>query len=551
MFSYFSAFKSTHSVVQLSLSSLFINLLSLALPFAMLQIYDRILPNHSHGTATVLVLGVSIAILLEMFLRYARSWLLASSAADFELSATIDVVKKMMNTKQEGLEKMGPGNILNGLSSISSMRDLYSGQAVVSLVDIPFVLIFLGLVAYIGGVLVFIPIIVWCLVFILVYFISKTLFELTKYLADAEAEHSRLLISILSDASSVKALAYEYKSSQKYKESNYNRLYLQEKVDWLSSKLQELIQGSAQITTLALVLIGALSVLTGELTTGGLVACSILAGRAVAPLSALVGLGARYVTAMSALKNVSYLTDGPEEEFTDKKIYQQKLPLGPIRFDAVSHEANSAKVDNLFIEIAPGTLTNIKSNPISSANLILSSIAHFHSLNEGCIYIDNIALDDHCRDEFKQSVLYLSAWPKIFTGTVLENITMFRPELESEALEMAKKLGLTELVSRLPAGYVTKIADSGAHTLNMGTIKLIALIRAIVQKPSILLLSEPLISLDILAQRRLVGLLEGLKGEMTIIMVNQYDGYRHAADLELTIDSVTNTCTVKLEGAEK
>ena len=548
MFNYFSIFKNTRSVVQLSLSSLFINLLSLALPFTMLQIYDRILPNHSHGTATVLVIGVSIAILIEMFLRYARSWLLASSASDFELNATIDIVNKMMNTKQESLEKMGAGNILNGFSSISSMRDLYSGQAVVSIIDIPFVLIFLGLVAYIGGVLVFIPIVVWCLVFIFVFYISKTLFELTKTLANAEAEHSRLLISILSNAASIKAYAYEYKSSLKYKKSNYKRLDLQEKVDWLSSKLQEFIQGAAQITTLALVLIGALSVLSGELTTGGLVACSILAGRAVAPLSALVGLGARYVTAMSALKTVSYLTDGPEEEFTEKKKYHQKLPLGPIKFDAVSHKTASAAIDNLCLEIEVGTLTNITSCPISDANLILSSIAHFHALDEGDIYIDDVALDDHSRSEFKQSVLYICAWPKIFTGTVLENITMFRPELEDDALAIGKELGLTDIISRLPAGYTTKIADSGAHSLNMGTIKLIALIRAVVQKPSILLLSEPLISLDILAQRRFMNLIKGLKGERTIIMANQYEAYFNDADMKITLDRETNSCIVKSEG---
>ena len=135
----------------LLLSSAFINLLSLALPFAMLQIYDRILPNQSHGTATVLVLGVSIAILLELFLRYARSWMLASSAANFELTTTIKSVKALLNAKHSDIEKYGSGKIINGLNSVSSMRDLFSGQAALAFMDIPFVLLFLGLVAYIGG----------------------------------------------------------------------------------------------------------------------------------------------------------------------------------------------------------------------------------------------------------------------------------------------------------------------------------------------------------------------------------------------------------------
>ena len=550
MFNKFSVFKNKHSIAQLSLSSLFINLLSLALPFAMLQIYDRILPNQSHGTATVLVVGVAIAIIIEMFLRYGRSWLLASSAADFEITATIDVVKKLMTTSQDSLEKMGEGNILNGLTSISSMRDLYSGQAIVSLMDVPFVFIFLGLVAYIGGPLVFIPIIVWCLVFGLVFFISKTLFQMTQELSDAEAEHSRLLFTILSGGSGIKSYGLETKSKQYYTASNYNRLELQQRVDWLSAKLQELIQGASQMTTLALVIIGALAVLNGTLTTGGLAACSILAGRAVAPLSALVNLRSRYIAAKSAMKNVSYLTESPEEEFTGKKVYQQKLPLGPIRFEGVSKKVTAARVENLNFELQPGSLTSIISYPVADANLILSSIAHFYSLDKGTIYIDGVALGDHQRQEFKQSVLYVSAWPKIFSGSILNNMTMFRPELESAALELAKKLGLDAYASRLPAGYATKVATSGAHLLNQGAIKSIALIRAIVQEPSILLLSEPIVSLDLDGQGRFIELLKSLKGEMTIVMQNQSSDLANIADNHIAIDQEMKSCVVKSVGGQ-
>ena len=544
----FSAFKNTHSIPQLLLSSLFINLLSLSLPFAMLQIYDRILPNQSHGTAVVLVIGVSIAIILETFLRYARSWLLASSAADFELGTTINVVKKLMNTKHDSLEKLGTGNILNGINSISSMRDLYSGQAFVSLMDVPFVFIFLALVAYIGGWLVLIPIVVWCAVFLLVFAISKTLFEITKSHSNADAEHSRLLIGILSEVLEVKAYAFENKFTSEYKESNYKRLKLQEQVDWLSAKLQELIQGASQATTLILVLVGALAVLNGSLTTGGLVACSILAGRAVAPLSAIINLRSRYVAAQSALKNVSLLMDAPEEMFSGQKSYGHKLPHGPICFENVSVETMGAKIEDLSFEIKTGNLVNIFSSPITDANLVLSSLAHFNGIDDGEITIDGIEIGEHCSNEFKQSVLYISAWPKMFSGTVLENMTMFRPELEYEALALAELLGLNENISRLPAGYSTTIVDNGGHTLNYGTQKLVGLIRGIVQQPSILLLSEPLMSLDVAAQNKLLSLIKSLKGAMTIVMVNQFEGFTELADLQVTLNRKTSEHSFKLAG---
>ena len=170
----FAIIKETPALKHLVLPSVFINLLSLALPFTMLQIYDRILPNESFGTAIVLVIGVFIAILLELVLRYTRSWMLASYAANLELKTTVNVVDSLFNAKFEPVSKLGVGGLFNGVSSIASMREIYSGQGALALLDIPFIFIFLILVAYIGGSLVFVPIVIWGVAAAFVFFISKT-----------------------------------------------------------------------------------------------------------------------------------------------------------------------------------------------------------------------------------------------------------------------------------------------------------------------------------------------------------------------------------------
>ena len=161
MFQNFSLLTQNKLSSELLLSSVFINILSLALPFTMLQIYDRILPNEAYGTAVVLVVGVGIAILLELLLRYARSWLLASSAANYELTTISKLVDSLMKADYHHMESLGSGAIAQGLKGVGEMREVYSGQAAVAMMDLPFVMIFLGLVAYIGGPLVFIPILVW------------------------------------------------------------------------------------------------------------------------------------------------------------------------------------------------------------------------------------------------------------------------------------------------------------------------------------------------------------------------------------------------------
>lgn len=531
----FSLLNNNRAKVELLLSSTFINLLSLALPFTMLQIYDRILPNQGYGTASVLVSAVAVAIILELLLRYARSWLLASSAANFELQTTTKVVHSLMQSDYHHVENLGPGKISNGLASIAAMRELYSGQALVALMDFPFVLIFLALVAYIGGPLVFIPIAVWALIGGLVFFIGQKLNTATQELALTDSERSRMLILVLSGLTTAKALAMESRFSSIYNEINYRRLTQQQQVDWLSSKLQELIQGASQGTTLLIVLIGCLEVLDGSLTTGGLAACSILAGRAIAPLSAIISLRSRLASAKTAMSNVDDLATLPQESFNGSTQYQQKLPLGPITFESAASSQVGAKLNNFNLTIPAGSLVAVTSDPLTHGSLLLSIVGAFHPLEEGQICIAGIPQKEHSANEYRQSVTYVSPWPTLFAGSLLENMTMFRPERESMAMEVAETLGLTMSIAKLPAGYQTEVGVNDSQMLNKGAIKLIALVRAIVQSPSILLLDEPMISLDADSQMRLLDLLEQYKGEITILCASHFDALARKSDLRVNI----------------
>ncbi|MCL1057356.1 ATP-binding cassette domain-containing protein [Shewanella gelidimarina] len=531
----FSLLNNNRAKAELLLSSTFINLLSLALPFTMLQIYDRILPNQGYGTASVLVSAVAVAILLELLLRYARSWLLASSAANFELQTTTKVVNALMQSDYHHVESLGTGKVSNGLASIAAMRELYSGQALVALMDFPFVLIFLALVAYIGGPLVFIPITVWAVIGGLVFLIGKKLTSATQDLALTDSERSRMLILVLSGLTTTKALAMESRLSSIYSEINYRRLAQQQQVDWLSSKLQELIQGASQGTTLLIVLIGCLEVLNGDLTTGGLAACSILAGRAIAPLSAIISLRSRLASANTAMNHVNDLAELPQEVFKGTTQYQQKLPLGPITFEDVSSSQVGAKLHQFNLTIPAGNLVTVTSDPLTHASLLLSVIGAFHHTEKGRITIAGIAQDEHSSNEYRQSVTYVAPWPTLFAGSLLENMTLFRPERESLAMEVAEALGLTRSIAQLPSGYQTEVGVNDSQMLNKGAIKLIALVRAFVQSPSILLLDEPMISLDVDSQTRLINMLNSYKGQTTILCASHFSELASNSDLRINI----------------
>ncbi|MGL5485449.1 MAG: ABC transporter transmembrane domain-containing protein [Shewanella sp.] len=522
---------------ELLLSSTLINVLSLALPFTMLQIYDRILPNEAYGTASVLAIGVGIAILLELLLRYTRSWLLALNASNYELQTTTQFVDRLMKADYHHVEQLGSGKILHGITSIATMREIYSGQAAVALMDFPFVIIFLALVAYIGGPLVFIPILVWGVAGIGVWQMGKKLSVATRELAISDDERTRLLILVLSGLTTAKALALESRITSAYKKINYQRLAQQNEVDWLSSQLQEWIQGASQATTLALVLIGCFEVLNGDLTTGGLAACSILAGRAVAPLSAIGSLKAKFVTAQSAMQDVNEIIASPPESLNGSQVYHQKLPSGPIQFEQVSAQQTGAKLKHINLTIPAGSLVTVTSNPLTHASLLLSTVGGYHQVTEGAIKIDSIPLTEHDPLEYRQSISYVSPWATLFAGSILDNLTLFRHEREAYAMVLADKLGLSATIAQLPAGYQTLVGNNDSQMLNKGAIKLIAIVRALAQSPSILLLDEPLVSLDADSQQRLLALLLELKNHITLIVASYFTEIAAISDYRIHISS--------------
>lgn len=542
--------KNNHNFTELLLSSIFINLLSMALPFSMLQIYDRILPNEAYGTANVLLIGVSIAIVLELLLRYARSWFLASSAVNYEYSVTSKLVERLLKSDFRYLEGLGSGRILSGIKNVAVVRDLYSGQAAVAMMDVPFIFLFLFLIFYIGGWIVFVPILVWVIAGIWVWVISQKLLDATKQLAISDSERTRILVLVLSGLTTVKALAIEARMTHRFKEFNLTQFKHQTNVDLLSSRLNEIVQGASLATTLAIVMVGCLSVLDGTLTTGGLAACSILAGRAVAPLSSIGSLRAKFSSVTVVNQDIENLLNAPLERFTGEVTYQAKIPLGPIQFEHVSIVKNGARLSDITVEIPPSSITTITSNPMSYASLFLGSLGAFFPVEQGVVKIAGISLEQHDDFEFRQSVCYVSPWGSLFHGTVLDNMTMFHPENEAYAVELSEKLGLSETIAKLPYGFQTIIGSSQGQILNKGALKLISLIRALSQQPSILLLDEPMVSLDADSQTKLLNLLDDKRSQMTIIAASYFSEMSAISDLKLNIELDGSISSKTTKGAK-
>jgi ATP-binding cassette subfamily C protein LapB len=530
------------------LSSLVISVLSLAMPLALLQVYDRILPNESLGTWYVLVAGVGLALLLEVTLRYGRSYLLAALGAQYEYESGVAAFQHLLGSRIESFESIGPGVLVERFNALRIVRDFYSGQAIVSLFDLPFAAIYFILIWYIGGSLVLVPITLLLIFIAITALQGVALSSAVQRQIVAGEDQQSFLVGLLSDMHSVKAMALEGSVKRQYDWLQEKRALAGEAVDRRTGFM--LSQGSAfaQLSTVGVVSWGVLEVLDGELTHGGLAACTMLASRALQPLSNAIGFWTRFQGIRAARRQFESLfqLEGVNEG-ADNALEEHTLS-GRISLRGVSASfpgSDEPLLRNVELEIPEGSAISITGPNGSGKSVLLSIIAGIAKPTSGHVLVDGIEMEKLNPSCVRRQIVLLPQKESVFRGTILENITMFRPELEPRALAAARLMGINDQIDPLPLGFRTVVGEGTTTGLPRGLAQCINIARALVNRPKVLIFDEANSALDDAGDRLLKGVLRRLKGHCTLILVSHRpsiltisDHLYHLENGELAADSI-------------
>ncbi|WP_261817973.1 ABC transporter transmembrane domain-containing protein [Vibrio gallicus] len=515
-------------------SSLLINLMSLAIPLIILQIYDRILPNQSYGTAFLLLFGATIAILLDALMRYVRSWMLGAAAINTEYNTYQTIIDRLNSATPSQLKKLKPGALQESLKGVALIKDFYSGGFISGLIDVPFAIIFLMLITYVGGSLVVIPIVVWAITFILVWLFTKKSGEHALFGANAEQERMNFLILVFGFLDNVKSQASETKLFRYFKVLNQKRYLAHSESERNVAVAQELIQIAAMGTSVAMVLIGSISVLDGTLTSGGLAACSILAGRAVAPLSALLGLRLRYSSYMVANHALTELLDGLSEADTSQPEHTE--------FESLTiKEASFQRFDHQFsfdLTINKGEAVHIThtDTDVSSHAVTIAAGLEVAEQYESMWGEEPINMQ---ASWWREHIGFVATHPNVISGSLLDNLCAFNNSQIEEANLLSNALGLNNIVSELSEGVETKVGFNLGTRLSRGTIKLVSIVGQLSQSTPLVVLDRPERDLDIDSVNRLKSVLEYYMSKGRSFILNT----EHPILLEL----ITHTSSVTLK----
>ncbi|WP_350333053.1 ABC transporter transmembrane domain-containing protein [Coralliovum pocilloporae] len=518
--------------LSIKFSSLFINILGLVMPLVILQVYDRIVPNQALGTFFYLIAGTTTAIVLDAVMKTVRANMIGWSATHFDYAASQDALSRVLSAQSRTIEKDIPSLHIDRMNALTSLAAAYGGQARLLVIDLPFIFLYLGLMAFIGGQLVLVSLGLFCVFAIVSVKRSEALQAAESERRTLDHRKSDFIIECLSGIETIKTMACEPQMQRRYERLQRthagNSLHSID-LDGTSQSLNGLMSSLSMVLIAS---VGGAMVIGQNLSLGALAACLLLGGRTVE-------IFVRALRVWGELQNLTIVREHVEELFTlpapsePTQLDQDKLE-GSLSLKSMSFRHEGAETDlfkSLDLEMEPGTIIGIRGSDHCGRTTLLRIMRGEIKPTSGSSHLDGFDAAEVFNSALRQNVCFVPRNPTIFNGTILDNITMFRGGDSLErAREATQLLGLEADINRLPDGYDTQMAQGVREALPASFIQRVAIARALATRPKVLLFNESNSMLDQGGDTKLRNALLQLKGDMTMVLISNRPSFLAIAD---------------------
>ncbi|QDG58130.1 type I secretion system permease/ATPase [Pseudomonas sp. NIBRBAC000502773] len=519
-------------------ASLVINLIALAAPLFVMNVYDRVVPNQATATLWVLAIGICGAYLFDLLLKSMRSLCLdlAGKKTDLIISATL--FERIVGMSM----KMRParvGSYASNIHEFQGMRDFLTSLTLTSLIDLPFTLIILAVIALLGGHLVWIPIVAFPLALGIGHFLQKPLTATLERTMALGAERQSSLIETLAGLDAVKVNNAESERQYQWEQTigTLSRLELRVKVlSGLAMNITLLIQ---QVAGVAMIIFGVYQIIDGTLSMGGLVACYMLSGRALGPLAQLSGLLTRYQQAKVTMVSVDQMMELPQERNFDERPLSRKSLQGAMTFREVDFtypNQQTLALRGINLNVRPGEKIGIIGRSGSGKSSLAKLLVGLYQPDSGSLLVDGVDIRQIDVSELRHNIGYVAQDIQLLAGTLRDNLVSGARYVDDEmVLQAAELAGVHEFARLHPQGYELQVGERGQN-LSGGQRQNVALARALLLNPPILLLDEPTSAMDNTGEERLKQRLQSVIENKTVILVTHRASLLSLVDRLLVID---------------
>ncbi len=500
---------------QVAIAAFLVNMLALASPLFFMNVYDRVVPNGAIASLVALSIGMVLALAFDFTLRMVRSRIIDVTGKKADVVLAANIFEHVMAVKM-AQRPQSVGILANQLRDFDSVREFFTSGTVVAATDLLFAFVFILFLFAIGGLLALIPLFMLPVMLFTGLALQRPLARATRKLqAEAAARHS-VLIEALSGLEAIRTSCAEARMQTAWERSVAAAARSSEDVNFWSSMAVTLSYSAQQMTSLLLVIVGVLLIIDGQLTVGTLIACNMLSGRVLAPISSIAAIITRGTQTLNSFKSIDRLMALERERPPERAYVSRRIDAGRIAFENVTFKYPNGAVnalDKVSFRVGPGERVGIIGRVGSGKTTVGRLLTGFYEPQEGRVLIDGVDLRQYDPSDLRAGIGFVLQDTDLFFGKIRDNIALGKPDAtDEEVLAAARMAGAEDFIASHPLGYDMPIAEGG-RSLSGGQRQAIGLARVLIRKPKVLLLDEPTAHFDVRSETEF---LERLKAPATL-----------------------------------
>lgn len=505
---------------QVAVASLFINVFIIATPLFTMNVYDRVLPNNAIDTLWALVIGIFVVLTFDFVLKLIRSYFLGIASKRADVIMSNKIFDQLLNIKIAE-RPASTGLFVSRLQSFESVREFFTSATISSIIDFPFVIIFLLIIFYIGGIVGYITLFTIIITLSASWYVQKPLRKIVEKSVKEDQIKQTTMIEAVTGLEIIKTIRAQNRMKTNWEQSVNATVHYSDKSHFLSQSITYFTSYIASFSNIAIVALGVYMAADGYMTMGAIIATMMLNGRVIAPVSQLAGMIIRYDKTMLALNNLDEVMKMPVEK-QDKEYISRPHLNGNIEFKNVDFAYKGSQVamfKELNLKINKGEKVAILGKIGSGKSTLLKMLINLYEPTNGSVLIDGVDTRQIDPVDLRNAIGVVPQEAFLFMGSIKDNITIGEQYATDEEILRASKIaGLEDFLAKHESGYDLMVGERG-DGLSGGERQAVTLARALLSNPEILMLDEPTNSMDSQTENAFIKRLKQIIEDKTLIIV--------------------------------
>ena len=525
--------------LQVMWASVLINIFALASSVYIMTVYDRVVPNNAIESLWALTAMIACVIIFDLVMKILRGIFVDRAGARVDQRVSAVLFERIARHDAE-LTKTATGSLAGTVRNFDILKDAIGSASFTVLVDLPFIFLFIYVLYLIGGPLALVPAIIVPTVIIFALCLQPIIKRMTELSQSQGKSKQAVIVEMIAALETVKTVRGISMLRNRWMNSVLHQAKSNMKTKVTSQLATQFTQFGQQVSQVVMVVYGVFLIADGSLTMGQLIACVILSGRVMAPLAQLTGLLGRMNSALSAYRALDEILGGVSEEEARTDQVERPSMEGSVEFRNVTFTYEGQPeptLTDINFRVEPGERLAIVGRIGSGKTTLLRLLCGLNPPDRGAVLIDTADIRQIRPDDVRRNIGVVMQNPILFSGSIRDNIMMGNPDAsDADLLDAAKNSGVEAFVSALPGGFDFPLSERGRE-LSVGMRQSVAIARALIGKPNILLMDEPTAPLDAQAEAAMVASLDAATKGLTTIFITHRGAMLQMADKVLAVEN--------------